>query len=444
VRSSRKLEQATHENLAFIWLVGGLKPDHKTIAEFRRKHKKAIKKVLKESVWIAIDLGLIAGNVLFADGTKLRANAGRGQTHEREYYQARLPEIEARIDRLLQQCEAIDHQEEDLPSLVAMRKELAKAQNLKQRIEEALSQVPESCKSVNLTDPDCRLMHSVQGSHASYNVQVVADGKHGLIVHAEAVQDATDVNQFARQIEQANEVLAKPCQVACADAGYADTDELAKIDKQGIEVIVPSQRQALHEEEKPFSKSHFIFDAEQDVYRCPEGHTLKYAGTDKRSGNRHYQVAEAGVCHGCRHYGACTQAKRGRKIIRLAHETLKQKFEAKYQASQEIYVRRKAIVELPFGHEKRNLKVDAFLLRGLEGVGAETSLLGACFNVARMITLEGVMGLISKLRKLPSRLAIHTAPQPPSFSPATYARTSHSWLRILCGCQRALLLTPSP
>ena len=74
-------------------------------------------------------------------------------------------------------------------------------------------------------------------------------------MHAEAVQDATDVNQFARQIEQAHEVLQKSCETACADAGYADTEELEKIDSQGIEVIVPSQRQALHEEEKPFSKN---------------------------------------------------------------------------------------------------------------------------------------------------------------------------------------------
>ena len=132
-------------------------------------------------------------------------------------------------------------------------------------------------KLINQTDTDCAIMHSVQGSHASYNVQSVVDEQHGLIVHAEAVNATSDVNQFARQIDQANELLETPCKVACADAGYADTDELEKIDQQGIKVIVPSQRQALHEEESPFSKSHFTYDKEQDCYICPEGHDCFYS-----------------------------------------------------------------------------------------------------------------------------------------------------------------------
>jgi hypothetical protein len=69
-------------------------------------------------------------------------------------------------------------------------------------------------------------------------------------------------------------------------------------------------------------------------------------------------------------------------------------------ASQEIYARRKTRVEHPFGHIKRNLKTDAFLLRGRDGVQAETSLLATCFNVARMITIFGVGVLREKLAAL--------------------------------------------
>ena len=102
------------------------------------------------------------------------------------------------------------------------------------------------------------------------------------------------------------------------------------------------------------------------------------------------------------HYGPCTSAKEGRKIIRLAHEEIKEKLEAQYQevGSQEIYARRKARVEHPFGHIKRNLKTDAFLMRGRNGVGAETSLLATCFNLTRMISILGVSGLIAKLMVL--------------------------------------------
>jgi hypothetical protein len=76
--------------------------------------------------------------------------------------------------------------------------------------------------------------------------------------------------------------------------------------------------------------------------------------------------------------------------------------EAQYEeaSSQEIYAKRKARVEHPFGHIKRNLKTDGFLIRGRVGVNAETSLLGTCFNLARMITILGVSGLIEKLMAL--------------------------------------------
>jgi hypothetical protein len=75
--------------------------------------------------------------------------------------------------------------------------------------------------------------------------------------------------------------------------------------------------------------------------------------------------------------------------------------EAQYEKpeSQKIYARRKTRVEHPFGHLKRNLKIDAFLLRGRDGVEAETSLMCTCFNIARMITLlGGVPQLIQKLK----------------------------------------------
>ena len=400
IKSSRKLERETYYNLSFIWLMGGLKPDHKTIAEFRRKNKKALKAVLKQCAQICIKLDLIAGNALFVDGTKIRANASRSKSHDQVYYERLMSEIEGRIEHLLEECEGIDRQEEGEGSWVAMDRELAQATHLKDKIRKALEAFKEKGQDqINLTDPGCAVMHSVQGSHASYNVQSVVDDKHGLIVHAEAVSETSDVNQFAQQIDQANDVLEKSCEVACADAGYADTQELQKIDAKGIKVVVPSQRQALHEEGGPFSKSHFQYDKEQDCYWCPDGHRLSYAGTDKSSEKRHYQITDRKICHGCVHYGQCTEAKKGRKIIRLSLEEIKERLEAQYEetSSQEIYVRRKARVEHPFGHIKRNLKTDAFLIRGQTGVNAETSLFATCFNLARMITILGVSELIEKL-----------------------------------------------
>lgn len=401
VKSSRKLERECHHNISFIWLMGGMRPDHKTIAEFRRKNRLALHGVLRQCAKLCIKLKLIEGNVLFLDGAKIRANASRHKTHDKKYFKRLLKEVDKRIENLLNDCEQIDNEEEGLGSYVTMNKDLAKEQNLKRRIEEALK---EDKDRVNLTDPDCANMRSIQGSHASYNVQNVVDDKHGLIVNSEAVSDATDIYQFADQIDKANEVSGKKCEAACADAGYANTDELEKIDKKDIKVIVPSQRQALHKESGPYSKDKFKYDKEKDCYYCPEGHQLSYQGTDAKTGKRHYRIANKKTCSDCPHFGKCTKAKKGRKIVRLKNEEVKKKLEAQYEqeSSQKVYARRKAKVEHPFGHIKRNLKTDSFLMRGKEGVQAEVSLLATSFNLRRLITILGISALLEKLAELGS------------------------------------------
>ena len=409
VKSSRKLERQAHHNMAFIWLLGGLKPDHKTIAEFRRKNKNSIQQVLKQCARMCIKLELIAGNVLFVDGTKIRANASANRTHEKEWYQQQLKKVDQRIEELLQECEGIDQQEQNLDSYVAMDKELSKTEALKSKIQHVLSEFENSeRKKINLTDPDCANMRSIQGKHASYNVQSVVDEQNGLIVHAEAVNDTSDLKQFARQIDKSNDVLTKQCETACADAGYADADELEKIDAQKIEVIVPSIRQAQRKEPEPFNKKTFKYDKESDCYYCPEGHSLKLSSIEKKTGGKRYMIEDKNLCFNCGHWGICTTAKCGRRTFRSRNEDLIEKFEAKYNAqdAQAIYAKRKTRVEHPYGHMKRNLKTDAFLMRGWDGVQAETSLLATCFNLVRMISIIGVLGLIEKLSIKPCAITV--------------------------------------
>jgi len=397
IKSSRKLERECHHNISFIWLMGGLKPDHKTIAEFRRQNKKALKQVLKQCVRVCIKLDLIDGNVLFVDGTKIRANASRDNHHDRKYYKKRLAILDERISALLSECDKVDDDESSQGSYVEISKALKKSINLKEKIEEVLKNFESSDrKKINLADPDCALMRSVQGSHASYNVQGVVDDKNGIIVHAEAI-NKTDIKELPNQISQANENLGKKCEVACADAGYSDSQELEKIEKEEIKVVVPSQRQALHEGEGPFSKSHFKYDKDQDSYTCPEGHKLRYQSTVKKNGKRYYCMEDKNNCLQCQHYGTCTSSKRGRKIMRLPNEDAKEHFEKLYEQNLELYARRKTRSEHPFGHIKRNLKTDSFHLRGKDGAQSKTSILATCFNVVRMTKILGVGVLLAKI-----------------------------------------------
>jgi len=273
-------------------------------------------------------------------------------------------------------------------------------ETLKTKVLEILNKLKvEGKKSLNTTDSDCTKMHSRQGSHAGYNMQSVVDQKHGLIVNSDVVNENNDLHQFAEQIEQANETLEKKCQTACADAGYADVNELEKIDSQGIKVIVPSAKQAEKvERSDPFDKAHFKYDKANDCYICPEGKILGYSHTDTQRRRRTYR-AGGSVCRTCKFFQDCTTNARGRTITRLLHEELKEKLEAQYEQPQcqEVYKLRKQKVELPFGHLKHNLKVTGFLLRGFEGVRAEASILSSCFNIVRMISIVGVAGLIAKL-----------------------------------------------
>ncbi len=122
VRSSRKLERETHYNLSFIWLAGGLKPDFKTIAEFRRNNKAALANVLKQCARLCIKLGLIEGNTLFVDGSKIRASASINNSWNEDRCFKRLEIIDTRIAQILSECEQADQSESDEASLVKMKK----------------------------------------------------------------------------------------------------------------------------------------------------------------------------------------------------------------------------------------------------------------------------------------------------------------------------------
>ncbi len=158
--------------------MGGLKPDYKTVSEFRRKNKGSLNVVLKKCVRMCIELDLIEGNVLFVDGAKIRANAGRGRNYTRKEYERKLLEIDQNIDKLFEECERIDLEENANESLVKMKKELATNKSYRSRIQEILNRFKEedeqqgkAPKTINQTDPESAMMGSLQGTHASYNVQ---------------------------------------------------------------------------------------------------------------------------------------------------------------------------------------------------------------------------------------------------------------------------------
>lgn len=405
-RSSRKLERACHHNLSFMWLMNNLKPDYRTIARFRSEHKEAIKKVLKQCVQICIKLDLIEGNALFTDGSKFRANASIDNSWAKDKCEDFIRKSYKHIDKLIDSSEQIDQDEDQKESLVKLKKRIENKEKLIEKVREVLSILEKNDKkSINSTDPECVRAHSRQGTHAVHNVQTTVDEKHGLIVHAETVEQNNDLNQLNEQITKSTQNLNKKPEIVCADSGYHSMQDLDKIDKD-ITLIVPSSKQSQKEKGrhpiKPFDKEQFQYDKEKDEYICPEGKPLKYKRNTFNSPRKKSYQANSRDCRNCRNFGACTTSKAGRQVVRLLEEEFKERLEVIYKSppGKDIYKLRKEKVELPFGHMKRNLGAAQFLLRGKTKADAEVSLFSTCFNISRMITLIGIPKLILRLNQI--------------------------------------------
>lgn len=408
VMSSRKLERAVHDNIAFIWLMRNLKPDHKTIAEFRRRNRDALAEVLKRSAVICLKLGLVEGNILFVDSTKIKANAGARYNHTQKSYLNQLAELEGRIEELLWEIDGIDDQESSLGSLVKMKEELSDKKRLQSEIDRALSEFEVRGalsknggeRKVNRIDPASGYMKGRFGTHAGYSVQSVVDDEHGLIVHVDAVSDGNDSGQLSSQVREAESTLCRKSRSVCSDSGYSNADEFEKLETESRMVIVPSRQQVSVKALPPFDRSRFRYDQGGDCYFCPAGHRLVFRGLQARGRHRRYRIEKPSLCRSCEHYGECTTAKQGRSLIRHRSEALKEQVEKRFEqpAVLEIYKRRKSRVELPFGYMKKVLGFHQFNLRGRRGALAEASLLSTCFNMIRMVKLlGGVRGFVAKL-----------------------------------------------
>ena len=168
VRSSRRLERETHYNLSFIWLVGGLKPDHQTIAEFRRQHRGSLRKVLKACARLCIELDLISGNTLFVDGSKLRAAASLNQQWTKARCQRWLEKVDQRIEEILTECEQTDEAEAADGSLVKMKGELRDREKLKSKVTAVLAQLESKANGgEGYHARGCRILHYRSGRQRS-------------------------------------------------------------------------------------------------------------------------------------------------------------------------------------------------------------------------------------------------------------------------------------
>jgi transposase len=231
IRSSRKLESEASRNLEVIWLLSGLKPDFKTIADFRKDNKEAVKKVFKQFSLLCKEWGLYGQTLVAVDGSKFRASNSKKKNFNEKKLNRHLKYIDTKIEQYLNELEEGDQSEANThkPNAAEIKQHIQELKERKKKYEEMLETIKENeVSEISLTDPDARQMSTNNnGIDICYNVQTVVDEKHSMIVDYDVINNAADLGQLNQISKRAQNVFDTEEINVLADKGYTQ----AKISK---------------------------------------------------------------------------------------------------------------------------------------------------------------------------------------------------------------------
>jgi hypothetical protein len=228
----------------------------------------------------------------------------------------------------------------------------------------------------------------------SYNVQIVVDHKHKLVVEHEVVNEVTDQGQLSTMAGKAKEVLGVETLEVVADRGYYNGEEVKACEQLGMRVYVPKPNNSSNLKRGLFTKEDFVYDAAKDCYRCPAGKELSYRFNSVEQG-RAVGCYEIFGCNSCELKSKCSINKRGRRrITRWVDEAILEAMAQRVAEHPEKVELRKCLAEHPFGTIKRVMNQGYFLMRGLTKVSAETSLTILAYNLKRVMNILGVKTMI--------------------------------------------------
>lgn len=395
-RSSRLLEKECSRNLEVIWLMRKLRPDFKTIADFRKDNAEAIKKVCREFTLLCKRLELFGGELVAIDGSKFKAQNSKRRNFTAKKLDESIKEVEAKIENYLSQLDEADQQEAEVkaPTAEQLKQKIERLRTRKHNYEQLQQQLNESGNSqISLTDSDARSMKVSQGTDVCYNVQTVVDDKYKLIVEHEVTNEPTDQAQLAKMAIGAKQRLGVEQLEAVADKGYYDGAEVKKCEQAGITVYVAKQQTSANQKHGLYTKEDFTYDSAKDCYRCPAGKELGYKYDSVELG-RHIRYYSTKACRICESKSHCTRNKRGRRISRWVDEAILEAMGERVRANPEKMKKRKELAEHPFGTMKRAMASGYFLMRGIKKVAAEMSLTVLGYNLKRVVNILGVKKLI--------------------------------------------------
>jgi transposase len=396
VRSSRRLEAECHRNIEVIWLLRTLKPDFKTIADFRAGNRKAFRAVFREFVVLCRKLDLFGRELLAIDGTRIKAVNNKERNFTKNSLEKFIKAADERLDEYLKRLDEDDAKEVGIGG--------SRTKNLSEKIEalrtkrgryRALLHDLERRgeEQISLTDPDSRAMAAHTKVGVGYNIQIAVDAANKLIVEQDVSNQVVDMGLLTQTAEAARDILEVEKIDVVADKGYFKIEDIEACENAGITPHVPRPQRGPAVREGFFRKDEFRYDAERDAYICPTGQVLATRYESKLRDLKKFDYSNRAACLVCAVRSRCT--KEYRKVSRLENEAVLDRMAERLKARPEILDRRRETVEHPFGTIKQWMNQGAFLTRGLEKVRAEFSLTALAYNLRRALNILGVERLVA-------------------------------------------------
>jgi transposase len=419
--SSRKIEQACRENVVFIALACGQQPDHSTIATFVSSMKDEILPLFRDVLLVCQEMDLLGGTFFALDGLKLPSNASKEWSGTKSEMQKKKERLEAKVQQLLEEHAQGDREGDrgpgpDGPDGKNREKQIKRLQQQAERIEKWLkgnvAKYGTTGKEIssNLTDP--AKMKTAHGVIQGYNSQALIDGKHQVIVHAQAFGRGQDYAHGPPMLEGALENLQGlghgkeyfAGRIFTADTNYHSEPNLHKCQELGLDAYIPDRhfrrrdpRYAAQRRYWPrrqrFALEDFHYEEATDHYLCPQGKRLRRIAKKAYAEglvNRIY-VAEEQDCQCCPVYLRCLTARGGKKRylrvpigVELTNFSKRMAGKVDSEWGRKIYPQRFAVAEPVFANIRTHKRLDRFTLRGKAKVNIQWLLYCMVHNIEKI------------------------------------------------------------
>jgi transposase len=434
IYSSRKMEQALLENVHFMWLAGGAKPDHNTINDFRGKRLKGqLKEIFNQVVVLLAEAGAVTLKEVVLDGTKIEANANRYTFVWGKAIRVSRERIERQLRELWEYVEKVYEDEEQQPNAPVFAaidpeavsrtideiNEALREKEIDPKVRQKLNYAKKNWpaklaeydekekilagrNSYSKTDKDATFMrmkedHMRNGQlKPAYNVQASTERQY--IVGYTLEQTTTDTQTLKGHIDEHIAAYGAPPETLTADAGYGSEENYTHLEELGIRPFVKySYFDKEINDKKPnaFHADNLVYNPSTDTYTCPIGQPMRYIGDKKRKTRNGYlqthRMYQAGNCQGCPMRGPCHKADGNRTIQRSPNLVrYKQKVKELLISDEGIEKRKQRWqVEAVFGNIKQNKGFRRFNLRGIDNATTEIGLIAIAHNLQRLTSTKG-------------------------------------------------------